>query len=661
MRGFDSCYSCFMKIQSLTSIRQYKHIQKKTELKLRNGSLKARFNLGKKNYRPIFIKKVNLLPNLSNKLYIHNSLPYSAQYEYYNHLQQVYLQEVNTIKPFRYSTPTVVNFYDNSIFNNQVVSTLPNSVYSVKSVTLNLTNFDMYYVNSLIDYYLSLYVLSKYRIHSKKASIIIAQIIDSGHFSRRTVYLSNTQSTSLKYKAKLTNYFNLSVPALYNINPLVILSRSPLTLDFDFYSTSLLNKPNTLTDQKNIINFVALESLLKNLLNLTWLRSKTVKSPKHLLFFRKYFSLKNWRFKKVSILNKYRNIFFNLRKLYRSRSQDCTNFLWQKKKHTWSSKRKLEIQFFNSFLKLPLRYKKAYNTLKTTLPLDNKKLSTFIPFNYQTLNLTHPKGHKINTKFDFTSSFPTITSPQLTLLYILQPWLLNTLQNPFMFKNNAHYLLSKYNIPINLTYTNLQPHNCFRYITSKKILSLFSTNKIREDVIPLYYNTLIRFMEHCSGKKIFIQLYPFLNQNVTYDYIVRYKAWITRMKSYERRLGHKFFFEEALHIMHLSFTLRDSVLFSSWLKAMILRISFWKTRTIFRFLRYLFLIYFVHIFPELKIKGLKIRLKGKISAAGNSRKRTILYRVGQTSHSELNLRVSHSKNTINTFTGVMGFQVWLFY
>lgn len=168
-------------------------------------------------------------------------------------------------------------------------------------------------------------------------------------------------------------------------------------------------------------------------------------------------------------------------------------------------------------------------------------------------------------------------------------------------------------------------------------------------------------MEHCSGKKIFIQLYPFLNQNITYDYIVRYKAWITRMKSYERRLGHKFFFEEALHIMHLSFTLRDSILFSSWLKAMILRISFWKTRTIFRFLRYLFLIYFVHIFPELKIKGLKIKLKGKISAAGNSRKRTILYRVGQTSHSKLNLRVSHSKNTINTFTGVMGFQVWLFY
>ena len=63
------------------------------------------------------------------------------------------------------------------------------------------------------------------------------------------------------------------------------------------------------------------------------------------------------------------------------------------------------------------------------------------------------------------------------------------------------------------------------------------------------------------------------------------------------------------------------------------------------------------IFDELGIKGLKIKLKGKISAAGNSRKRTILYRVGNTSHSSINLRVLHNFKKINTFTGVMGFQV----
>ena len=67
--------------------------------------------------------------------------------------------------------------------------------------------------------------------------------------------------------------------------------------------------------------------------------------------------------------------------------------------------------------------------------------------------------------------------------------------------------------------------------------------------------------------------------------------------------------------------------------------------------------HFIFLFRELKIKGLKIKLKGKISAAGNSRKRSIIYRVGKTSNSELDLKVDFTESTINTFTGVMGFRV----
>jgi ribosomal protein S3 len=63
------------------------------------------------------------------------------------------------------------------------------------------------------------------------------------------------------------------------------------------------------------------------------------------------------------------------------------------------------------------------------------------------------------------------------------------------------------------------------------------------------------------------------------------------------------------------------------------------------------------LFSELGIKGLKIKLKGKISVAGNSRKRCILYRVGKTSHSTNKLKVVHTIDTIVTFTGVMGFQI----
>ena len=71
--------------------------------------------------------------------------------------------------------------------------------------------------------------------------------------------------------------------------------------------------------------------------------------------------------------------------------------------------------------------------------------------------------------------------------------------------------------------------------------------------------------------------------------------------------------------------------------------------------------FYLHVFPALGIKGFRVKLKGKISAAGNSRKRSILYRVGQTSHSTLDLKVLTEIDTVVTFTGVMGLTVSLFY
>jgi hypothetical protein len=145
------------------------------------------------------------------------------------------------------------------------------------------------------------------------------------------------------------------------------------------------------------------------------------------------------------------------------------------------------------------------------------------------------------------------------------------------------------------------------------------------------------------------------------DYVSLYKRWTFRLSYYERRLGHRFFLEEALHIIHIGFTLKDAKIITIWLKAIIQRISFWKTRFIFRFIKYLFNNYFIYLFSFLGVKGLKLKLKGKISVAGNSRKRAILYRVGKTTHSTVNLKVLHQISLITTFTGVMGLQLWLFY
>ena len=181
------------------------------------------------------------------------------------------------------------------------------------------------------------------------------------------------------------------------------------------------------------------------------------------------------------------------------------------------------------------------------------------------------------------------------------------------------------------------------------------------DVLPWVNDNIIRLIENSSGKRSLVQHSMHAENTVDIKSKLEYKKWITRMAYYERNLGHRFFMEEALHIIHLSFRYHDVTLFSSWLKAIITRISFWKTRSIFRFLKYVFNNYYRFIFDSLSIKGIKIRLKGKISAAGNSRKRTILFRSGKNSYSSVNIKCIHDFKTITTFTGVMGFQVWLFY
>jgi hypothetical protein len=184
---------------------------------------------------------------------------------------------------------------------------------------------------------------------------------------------------------------------------------------------------------------------------------------------------------------------------------------------------------------------------------------------------------------------------------------------------------------------------------------------LKDNVTPWIYNNVIRFIEFCSARKVLIQIYSFMNQSVDINFIILYKRWIPRLSYYERRLGHRFFLEEALHIIHIGFTLKDIKIVNMWLKAIIKRISFWKTRFIFRFLKYLFNNYFIFILRFLGVKGFKVKLKGKISVAGNSRKRSILFRLGKTSHATSNLKVIHHISLVNTFTGVMGLQTWLFY
>lgn len=547
------------------------------------------------------------------------------------------------------------------------------NVYKINSKLndFNTFNFSFNFHQSLFHYMILFtnfnYIQSKRFIHSKKASVILTSVTKDIFLNLNPVYLSLSQNKLMRNMIKLckTN----------------ILKRKNFYLESLFYFN---NKKIQLKDYRykrsknlNINQFSNVGSwhdLVKKIYTFLIVRKHWIRLRYKMLKFRKFIKKynKNIKLKKKFLQKNLSKVGLNLKKvkftkyyvkglLYKKTNQNFYNKLLKYNLYNCSQKsKKTAKKFFMKLKKLPVNSKRLIkNYSKRFLKLNSSGYNNF--HKLQSMNSNYWLIKKNWSKNFFNIN--RINHHHYLLFLFWNPYFLNHTKTS-IWKN----LLTKNNFKANnsntfkdLSSSNLLPHSKFVHILTKQISSLFSMNKIREDVVPLLYHTLIRFVEHITGKKFLLQFYPFLNQNVTKFYIIRYKSWIPRMGSYERRLGHKFFFEEALHVMHLSFIYRDSILFSNWLKAIILRISFWKTRSIFRFIRYLFLLYFTPTFKELGIKGLKIKLKGKISVAGNSRKRTILYRTGETSHSKIDLRVSHTQKVISTFTGVMGFQVWIFY
>ena len=192
-------------------------------------------------------------------------------------------------------------------------------------------------------------------------------------------------------------------------------------------------------------------------------------------------------------------------------------------------------------------------------------------------------------------------------------------------------------------------------------LSTSSYSKASGSSSTWFNKTLIDAVSFLSGKKTLLQFYPFLSSSVSKYNAAVYKSWVPRLLFYQKRLGHRFFMEESLRIMHVALNLHDASLFAKWLKSLIKRISFWKTRSIFRYLVYLFNNFFSKELESIGCKGLRIRLKGKISAAGNSRKRSISLSFGKVSYSTLDIKCVSNDTPVSTFTGAMCLRTQIFY
>lgn len=235
------------------------------------------------------------------------------------------------------------------------------------------------------------------------------------------------------------------------------------------------------------------------------------------------------------------------------------------------------------------------------------------------------------------------------------------IQDSFSFFNVFSLIADSYFYSNKNTFffNNIIPSVNFYYVVKKKMLKIFNYSKFSSSTSWVYYNSLTRFLEFCSGRKVHIKLNPFLNNDLTFEEKAQCLLWAQKVKYFRKVLGPRLFLNESIQIIYLSLKLKDPYILSNWLVSTMGKISFWKYKTFLRYIKYLLRYFFWVIFKELKLKGIKFQLKGKISVAGNARTRTVFHNVGFTSHTTFNNKILYKLNLVRTFTGVLGLKLWI--
>ena len=343
------------------------------------------------------------------------------------------------------------------------------------------------------------------------------------------------------------------------------------------------------------------------------------------------------------------------------------------------------ITHFQLLRKLTSRYgfvRKIQNNWEYFLNRKNQSLR-FTKYNLPTLSLKPSIKHnttlsQITTKLKWplTNTFIRPSAPAVHSTSLFNDLFAKGLITSFLVYKRFYYssplvterpdkLITKnFRLSSNnpsLTFSNIICVNLPK--TPKLFLNLKDTKAIRFQTNFLFwYNfLLVRFLQHTTGLKISLVFNPSLHKALSLSEQAQLDLWTQRVKGFQRIVGPKISLKESLHVTYLALKLKDPTLLSSWLSRTIHKVSFWKYRAFFRYLKFLLQNLFLPSFPFLGMKGVKLKLKGKVSVAGNARTRSIYYRVGSTGQSTFNSKVLHNLTFFYTFTGILGLQIWFYF
>lgn len=539
---------------------------------------------------------------------------------------------------------------------------LLNSINSISKISFLFFNYFYFYNNLNLNTNLNFLIFFKliFNIFNNKKTLLKFSKFENTNFFRNNLI-------KIEYKVQLKIEKIISVPIYFQFNKekIIKLFRNILpTHNFNnfkiikirkfflhyFYKSKIYYKNLV---QKNIKNFLNIFKISKfdNIYNIIFLTKPCTNFNKFDFALNNTFNsfiLKKNNFKTLFFLNKYiinKQILKNRKK-------------WTLLKHSPFLKtlQNVNVMSFRSFYKFHKNKFKLESFLnkKNSYYWLHKNNNTQVQ-NYFNLNKKNYKIFRLFSKIEMLSFF--FFKPlffKSSLIFNFSDFLINNVFNLYKLKTDLLFNKNTF-----FFYNNLIPCNCFNYIIKKKIIKTFDHGKISNNLATWYHETLIRFLENYSGKKVYLKIFPFLNNNLNFFEKAQCLLWSQKIGYFRKVLGPRLFLNESLQIIYLCFKLKDPTIFSSWIVSTMKKISFWKLKTFLRYIKYVLRYFFWAVFKELNVKGIKFQLKGKISVAGNSRTRTAFHYVGFTSHATFNNKILYTLNLVRTFTGILGFKLWL--
>lgn len=307
----------------------------------------------------------------------------------------------------------------------------------------------------------------------------------------------------------------------------------------------------------------------------------------------------------------------------------------------------------NSIFKL-----KLLNIFFFFLLQNNKRIYSTTHCSWFFIYFLKELGLRFNT-FNFIEHSTSFAN-QLNLKKLL--FFKNNCSNPFLLYKSIN--ASSATIKKNTVISNYDPYNIFFYYNSfiknvNKDSSKYYSNFYQNNLYFIKFFIFKYLSTFLIDKSFFISL-----QKNNFDIVEKsllYKMLVKKTK----RLGFlkeiSFKTKAFINLILTSLYNKDVILLKNGVKGILEKLHFKKHKKFLYNLKVLLKSIAYIFFFKFKCLGLYIQIKGKIGLGGSSKKKKFVFKLGSFSFTNKTQRLTYVKDSIRTYSGVLGFETYLTY